>query len=78
MLRLANSYSEEKVRGAISEEVLKRYKALVNVNELLEINGGDSFLSVFAKGLEIIGVVEAIYEFRKGFIDGFKDVIKVK
>lgn len=77
MLRLANSYSEEKVRGAISEEVLKRYKALVNVNELLEINGG-SFLSIFAKGLEIIGVVEAIYEFRKGFIDGFKDGIKVK
>lgn len=36
------------------------------------------FLSVFAKGLEIIGVVEAIYEFRKGFIDGFKDGIKVK
>ena len=61
----------------MGEEVLKRYKALVNVNELLEINGG-SFLSIFAKGLEIIGVVEAIYEFRKGFIDGFKDGIKVK
>ncbi|WP_164742585.1 lactococcin G-beta/enterocin 1071B family bacteriocin [Caldicellulosiruptor changbaiensis] len=77
MLRLANNYNEEKVRGVISEEVLRRYKALVNVNELLEINGG-GFLSIFAKGLEIIGVVEAIYEFGKGFIDGFKDGIKVK
>ena len=69
---------KKEVRDVMGEEVLKRYKALVNVNELLEINGGDSFLSVFAKGLEIIGVVEAIYEFGKGFIDGFKDGIKVK